>query len=132
MTSSASYPIPALFRGPVPWGRLGGQVEARELCGATQLGVLGPGPGQPLASDSIHPGHEGQLVSVHHYAALTTTLDAANMGVVWQLRWTAAVVISREFGEGQMGGLYSQANHRIEVTLLIVLRVLINMTSDSQ
>lgn len=130
MTSSASYPCALSWPGLV--GRFGGQVEAWEFSGAAQLRVLGRGPGQPLASDSIHPGHEGQLVSAHHYASLTATLDAANMGVGWQLRWTAAAVISRELGEGQMGGFYRPANLRIEITLLIVLRVLINMTAGSQ
>lgn len=67
-----------------------------------QLRVPRPGTGQPLLSDSIHPGHDGQLVIVHHYAALTTTLEAASTGVVWQLRWTVAVVISREIREEEM------------------------------
>lgn len=95
-----SYPNTHSWRGPV--GQLGKQVEDQELTGAAQLSVLGPGPGQPPSSDSIHPGHDGQLGSTHHYTALTTTFDAASTGVVWQLRWTAAVVISREIREGQM------------------------------
>lgn len=127
LTSPALLSL-VLFHDPVLWGSSGGQVEAQELTGATRLRVPGPGPGRPLSSDSIHPGHDGQLVSMRHYAALTTTLDAANTDVVWQRRWTAAVVISSEIVEGQMGGFYSQANLRIEITLLIVLRVLINIT----
>lgn len=41
-------------------------------------------------------------------------------GRAWQPRWTAAVVISREIGEREMWSFYSQANLRIEITLLIV------------
>lgn len=62
-------------------GHLGVQRGAWELPGAVQLGVLGPGPGLPLLTDSIHRGHDGQLVGTRHYTALTATLDAANMGV---------------------------------------------------
>lgn len=76
----AQHPIPVLFHGPVLWGCLGGPVEARELPRASRLGVLGPRPGQPLASDSIHPGHEGQLVSAHHYAALNNYFRCSQHG----------------------------------------------------
>lgn len=101
-TNSSSTPIPTPPHSLAPLGSLGGQVMACELTGAVHLGVQGPGPGQPPSSDSIHPERDGQLVSVCPYAALTTPLDAANTGVMWQLRWTAAVAISGGIGEGQM------------------------------
>lgn len=57
---------------------LEGQVGTWERPGAVQLGVLGRGPGQSSSPDSIYPGRDGQLVSTHHSASLTTALDAAN------------------------------------------------------